>query len=174
MQNLPGTAFKCSQARWRQICRIGLIATLFSTVAFADSSWRWISETRPYDVLPFVAVGTILIETLAISIVPKIKKTAKVFCVITLANLISFAAPYILCFFDPIYTFAQMLDHCPIFTVGLAYLIITIAVELPIVFKLLKKDTENKKTLLWTIIVSNIITTVLVAIVERMFCQGHW
>ena len=29
---------------------------------YANSSWVWISETRPYDILPFVIVITLVIE----------------------------------------------------------------------------------------------------------------
>jgi len=151
-----------------------MVVIILPITAYADSSWRWISETRPYDVLPYVAIGTILIETFAISIIPKTGKLLKVFCVVTLANLLSFAAPYILYLGSPIYNFSQMLNHLPSFTVGITYLTITIAVELPVVYLFLKKDAEKKSTLLWTIIASNTTTTILVAIVERTLCRGTW
>lgn len=45
----------------------------------ANSSWVWISQTRPYDVLPWVALVT---------------------------NLLSFAAPYVLYSFDPVFVWS--------------------------------------------------------------------
>ena len=47
---------------------------LFNLTAFANSSWVWISETRPYDVLPWVAIGTLIIETISLIVFAKIKK----------------------------------------------------------------------------------------------------
>ena len=43
-----------------------LMMCLLPMTASANSSWRWLSEARPYDVLPFVAVITITIETAAL------------------------------------------------------------------------------------------------------------
>lgn len=68
------------------------ITILFSVTAYADSSWRWISETSTYDVLPFTAVLTLFIETAAINKIPEINKPLRVFLVITAVNLPSFAA----------------------------------------------------------------------------------
>ena len=53
---------------------IGLFSIqLFDLTAFANSSWVWISETRPYDVLPWVAIGTLIIETISLIVFSKIK-----------------------------------------------------------------------------------------------------
>ena len=46
---------------------------------FADSSWCWLTDTRPFDILPPVALATIVIEVLAIWLIPntgKLMKTA--------------------------------------------------------------------------------------------------
>lgn len=40
----------------------------------ANSSWVWISERRPYDLLPMVIVVTLVIEILGINFVAGIKK----------------------------------------------------------------------------------------------------
>lgn len=146
----------------------------FPATAFANSSWRWISETRPYDVLPFVIIGTLIIETSMINYIPRINRTKKVFGVVLLGNALSFAAPYIAIIDGPIYTFSQALENWPTYTIGFAYLTITIVIELPLVYNLLKKQTVSRKTLFLTILAANIITTILTAIAERIFCYGQW
>lgn len=152
-----------------------LTIVLLPITVYANSSWRWISETRPFDVLPFVAIGTILIETLAISIIPRHKNPAKVFCVVTFANLLSFASTYL--FFLPgslVYTFEESLKHFPIYTVGIFYLALTLLVELPVVYFLLGSGTEKKRAFLWTVVLCNVETTVIVSFIERLLCYGKW
>jgi len=146
---------------------------------YANSSWFWISKTRPYDVLPYVIAMTLFIETAAIVLVGKVHRIGKVFCFVFLANLLSFLAPYLFSWMifsdEHIYpTYAYYLERMPVFTVGIGYLLVTLAAELPLVYGKLKKDTENRKLLLWTIIIANVITTVLTCLIEHHFCYGHW
>lgn len=144
--------------------------------AYANSSWVWISETRPYDILPVIIVITLIIETLSISFVTSKEKAVKVFTIVAIANLLSFLTPYLINFISA-YTekieFEYYVNHYPFYIVGIIYLCITILVETPIVYVGLKKYDKNKRLLL-TIIISNIITTGIVAITERMLCIGHW
>lgn len=153
-----------------------LCAVWLTVPAFADSSWVWISETRPYDVLPWVAIATLIIETGIIWYVGRTGRLLKVFCVVTLGNLLSFAVPYLPVVMDPIHTkLHSALEHWPVYTVGFLYLVITILVELPIEYRLLRGDAgERQKPLLYAVIGSNVLTTVMVAVVERIFCRGHW
>lgn len=159
---------------------------LSSITAFANSSWVWISETRPDDLLPFVIAGTLIIEILAVRCVAGIKKLRKIIPVTVIANLVSFAMPYFLVAVtvqmenetvpdgEILYTVEEVLEKWPTYTVGLSFLIMTLACEMPIVYNVLKKETENYKKLAWVIIGSNILTTVLTAIVERTLCYGRW
>ncbi len=151
---------------------------ILSLSAFANSSWRWISETRPYDVLPWVAIGTLIIEAISIIYFAKVEKKFLTFIVVTLANLLSFAAPYLFIWIVPSapggYTFEMTMENLPFYTIGFLYYIITILVELPVVcFSLLKYTSSTKKFII-TVIGSNIVTTILVAVIERLVCVGHW
>ena len=49
---------------------LSLTVAAVPTVVFANSSWYWISEQRPWDILPWVAMATIFIEVLAIWLIP--------------------------------------------------------------------------------------------------------
>ena len=154
-----------------------LLLFTFSFTAFANSSWVWISETRPYDVLPFVAIATLAIETAALNLILKIGNWHKVFSGVLIGNLISFAVPYIGYSNTPPYydmPLSYILERGPFYTVGAAFLIITVAVELPFMYFWLKKSVKNKKLLILTTIIANIVTTAMVAVVERLLCEGHW
>ena len=45
------------------------------TTAYANSSWHWISSTRPVDILPVVIVTTLLIESVIVIKLSKVKKS---------------------------------------------------------------------------------------------------
>ena len=153
--------------------------SIFPILASANSSWVWISETRPYDILPFVIIGTLLIETVAVNLVSKIGNWYKTFFAVLVGNIISFVLPYIgysnaTPYADAGYTLSEIINHGPYYTVGTAFLLLTLIIELPVVYFLLKKDADNKKKLALCIVLANIVTTVLVAIVERTLCYGRW
>jgi len=141
----------------------------------ANSSWHWISETRPYDVLPFVIILTLAVEILLVRFCAKVEKMSRLICSILFANILSFVAPYLFLYFAPsLYTFEDNLEHTPFYTVGVVYLLITLVVEVPIVYYALKKISLNIEKLLYTIVGANILTTVITAAVERIFCRGQW
>ena len=153
-------------------------ALMFTVSASANSSWVWISETRPYDILPFVVVGTLLIETVAVNLVSKVGNWYKTFFAVFVGNIISFIAPYIgysnSLYGQMGYTLSQIIDRGPYYTVGTAFLLLTLIIELPVVYFMLKKDADSKKKLAVTIVLANIVTTALVAVVERTLCYGRW
>ncbi len=155
-----------------------MLIFIFSLTAFANSSWVWISETRPYDVLPFVALATLIIETAALNGFLKIGNWHRVFTGVLIGNLISFAVPYIgYSYTTPYagyYTLTQILQRGPFYTVGAAFLIITVAVELPFMYFWLKKSVKNKKLLVLVTVIANVVTTAMVALVERFFCEGYY
>ena len=154
-----------------------LLVFAFSFTAFANSSWAWISETRPYDVLPFVAIATLIIETAALNLILKIGNWHKVFSGVLIGNLISFAVPYIgYSNTTPYYDMplSYILERGPFYTVGAAFLFLTVAVELPFMYFWLKKSVKNKKLMVLVTVIANVFTTAMVAAVERLFCEGHW
>ena len=154
-----------------------MLIFIFSLTAFANSSWVWISETRPYDVLPFVALATLIIETASLNLVLKIGNWHKVFSGVLIGNLISFAVPYIgYSNTTPYYDMplSYILERGPFYTVGAAFLFLTVAVELPFMYFWLKKSVKNKKLLVLVTVVANVVTTAMVAVAERVLCEGHW
>lgn len=157
--------------------RLSIILTLiFPQTAWADSSWIWISETRPWDILPFVIIGTLFVETVGVAVAMKTRKIFKLFCVICLGNMLSFGLAYLLSYIEAAdfgYSFRQMINT-DFYTAGVGLLLLTIAVELPVEYLFLKKYTDKPKILMYTIIICNVITTVGVGVVERTVCQGYY
>ena len=152
------------------------LMVLFPVNAFADSSWVWISEKRPFDILPWVALGTILIEWLSIWLIPRTGHAFKVLGIVMVANAASFLLPYAFLKADLSWygTFEHILDSGPHYIVSGVFLLLTLLVEMPIVYNVLKSKVQDKKKLQLTIIISNMITTAGVAIIERLITEGYW
>lgn len=151
------------------------VLLIIPQAVFADSSWCWLTDTRPFDILPPVALATIVIEVLAIWLIPHTGKLMKTAVAVILANAASFLLPYALLLNDPVYPkFDDMLNAGPNYIVGAGFVILTLVLETPIVYNLLKKHADSKKKLLWSIVGSNIVTTAMVAVIERMVTDGYW
>ena len=152
-----------------------LMLLILAQAVLADSSWCWLTDTRPFDILPPVALATIVIEVLAIWLIPHTGKFMKTAVAVILANAASFLLPYALLLNDPVYPkFDDMLNAGPNYIVGAGFVILTLVLEIPIVYNLLKKHVDSKKKLLWSIVGSNIVTTAMVAVIERMVTDGYW
>lgn len=151
------------------------VLLIIPQAVFADSAWCWLTDTRPFDILPPVALATIVIEVLAIWLIPHTGKLMKTAVAVILANAASFLLPYALLLNDPVYPkFDDMLNAGPNYIVGAGFVILTLVLEIPIVYNLLKKHADSKKKLLWSIVGSNIVTTAMVAVIERMVTDGYW
>ncbi len=155
-----------------------VLMLFFNLYAFANSSWVWLT-VKPYDVLPFGALLTLAIETMVIACFNKQSNIYKVLTGVFLGNLVSFALPYVgYAFGTPPYSGFEdlklILNHGPFYTVGAFFLILTLLAEVPFIYFWLRKGTENKKKLIVTTLIANVVTTALVAIIERTLCKGHW
>lgn len=152
-----------------------LMLLILAQAVLADSSWCWLTDTRPFDILPPVALATIVIEVLAIWLIPHTGKFMKTAVAVILANAASFLLPYALLLNDPVYPkFDDMLNAGPNYIVGAGFVILTLVLEIPVIYNLLKKHVDSKKKLLWAIVGSNTVTTAMVAVIERMVTNGYW
>jgi len=147
-------------------------------ISNANSSWHWVTSS-PVNVLPFAIIFTLAIETAAVVLIGKVPDVKKSIIIISLANLFSFLAPAIFRAFRfyPVsgsLSLGAAFNKGPYYIVLTGYLVLTIIVELPIVYWLLKKDTSKKPDLVIAILASNIVTTLLVAVCERLICIGSW
>jgi hypothetical protein len=154
----------------------GLLVTMlllfFPIPAFADSSWVWLATT-PENILPYAIIGTLAIEIFIIAKFNHIKRFLKVSGVVTLANALSFGIPYLLMLLldDPKMP-TEWSGYYNFYIIGAILFFITIAIELPTVYQLLKNDVSDRKRLIITTVVANTITTVLVVLCARLICVG--
>lgn len=152
-----------------------------------NSSWHWISSTRPLDLLPAVIIITLVIEIVSINYFARVRDLKKVTPVVFLANIASFLAPYVWLGNSPDnvysdinsdYGFFSAMDysvtHMPFYTVNAIYLFTTLIVETPIVYFFFRSKVESGKRLLAVIIISNFVTTAIVELTEQFFCKGSW
>ncbi len=159
------------------VCVCSVFA-LFPAASYANSSWHWVT-TSPMTVFPFAVILTLLIETFAMVKYGKVSNTKKSILVVGLANLLSFLAPYL----ERAYRFIPTsggfsifaaFNKGPYYMVLSGFLLLTVVIEFPLVYFLLKDHTTSKKSLFVSVLLSNIATTVIVAGLERLICIGRW
>ncbi len=160
-------------------CLLMSLILAFSLVltVFANSSWVWLTDAQPFYILPIAVLLTIGIETLMISKQIEEGKIFKIIFFVLFANLISFLLPYLLEYNQAkmiVDTFEQYLNKGPTYMIGFFYLLLTLISEVPIVYNALKKNAKDTSKLFKIVAISNVITTIAVAVLERVFCRGRW
>ena len=154
----------------------------------ANSSWHWLTKA-PQSILHIVIIATLVIETIIIVFANNIKPQGrfKTFIVIAIANVFSYVFPYLGAVFS--YEGQQFyggmgifeavdayVNKMPIYIVGPGLLFFTIIIEIPIIYYSLvsRQQTMNKKRAIASIVVANLVTFLLVFVVERTFFFGSW
>lgn len=162
-----------------------LLTFFYQTPVFANSSWNWLTDS-PKKFLPYAILLTILIEILAVVIFGRLRRSfsliIKLIVAIIIANVASFLVPYIYRaielenFYSEGWKKAWDLAFTsgPFYIVLLGYLFLTIIIEVPLMYLFLKKHTSSLRVLLTVIVTANILTTIIVAIMERMMFYGQW
>ena len=157
------------------LCIIVLLVLCIPQTVYADSSWMWFTKTAPYELLPFVAVLTIAIEYFMILKLLDIKKKKRLFAVICLANLLSFLLTYGATFYASGYeNIMNFFDGLDFYTINFGYLFLTLIIECPVVYGVIADEVKNNKKSIGIIALANIVTTVLVIVIERISCKGKW
>ncbi len=159
------------------LCIIAVFMSL-PAAAYANSSWHWVTVS-PMTVFPLAVILTLLIETYSVTKFGKVDNHKRALIVIGFANLLSFLAPYLerANRFTAVtggFSLSAAFNKGPYYIVFSGSLLLTVIVELPVVFFLLRKNTMNRRNLILSIILSNIVTTSLVAVMERLICIGRW
>lgn len=158
-----------------------LLFVIYPVRVLANSSWHWVTES-PMKVLPLAVILTLAIETWGVIVYGKIEEKVKAFVIVTFANIVSFITPYIYSTFRLNrfycsgwrYAWERAFNNGPNYIIRFTYLMLTLCIEVPLVYFLLKNRSNNKKRLLHITIAVNVITTIIVAILERLLCQGRW
>ena len=124
-----------------------------------------------------------MVEVITVCTVTQIAKPLKASLLIIMANLLSFLLPYIIMGLVPVIymedlNFFEMINFYanrhPTYIVGIAFLLFTLLIEIPIIYNLLKKDVANKKCLFFSTVAVNCATTFVLAVIERIVFRGSW
>lgn len=149
--------------------------------ALANSSWRWFTKTRPHDLLPLSIALTIAIEILALLRLGGVKSKGWAIGSVIVANLVSFLVPWALEYSDFLYggwntamNFDAFLSKTPHYQVTMLFLLLTLLLEIPVLYLLLRKRVPSPKRLLLTAGGANAVTTMICAVLERTLCRGQW
>lgn len=161
-----------------------LLFVVYPLTAYANSSWHWVTAS-PMKVLPAAVVLTLAIETWGVIIYGKVNEKLRVLIVVTFANIVSFVMPYVIYAYrikfygvgygagwD--YAWGKAFNSGPSYMVRFGYLLLTLCIEVPIVYLFLKNRCKSKKRLIFILIALNVITTIIVGVMERLLCQGQW
>lgn len=113
------------------ILLIVLLVLCIPKVVYADSSWIWFTTMAPYQLLPFVAVLTIVIEYLMIKNILHIQNKKRVLIAVCISNLVSFMVPYFAIYYqDGVYeTIKQTFESMDFYTINSAYLFLTLIID---------------------------------------------
>lgn len=158
-----------------------LLFVIYPVRVLANSSWHWVTVS-PMKVLPFAIILTLAIESWGVIIYGKVGQKVRTFVIVTFANIASFIAPYIYSTYKLNRFYCSGLDYAwerafnngPNYIIRLVYLILTLCIEVPLVYFLLRNQSNDKKRLLLVTIAVNVITTIIVGVLERFLCQGRW
>lgn len=141
----------------------------------AWSAWNWTSAMTPLNLLPVMIVVAISIEIVVIR--RCIKADFKpVAWRIALINCLSLVAPYGLEWLMsmPVGSdFLGYIEQWRIYTISWGYGILTVAVEIPILYRQFSARFENQN-LLANLLEANLLTTAIIFVIERIACEGAW
>lgn len=161
--------------------QLAVLLMMMPAGALANSSWRWFTKTRPHDLLPLSIVLTVAIEIFALLRFGGVKSKGWAAGGVIAANLISFLVPWALEYEDFLYggwntamSFGAFLSKTPHYQVTILFLCLTLLLELPVLYLLLRKRAQDKKRLMITAAGANAMTTAICAVLERTLCHGQW
>ena len=127
--------------------------------------------------LPAFFGASLVIESALIMLISKVRRIVTVPFAALIANSVSFVALRFMLGLKHNQTFYKgMLTHGPSWTsVGLTalYFVITVAIELPIIWFSTREFVEKKGRLVFAVVISNLITSVAVTLVELQLNYLH-
>ena len=168
------------------LCSVAVAAL---TVAFALTASAVAVETETvtlYEVkdtfdfskyLPAFFGATLVIESVLIMLISKVRRIVTVSFASLIANAVSFVSLRVMLGLKHQQTFyTGMLTHGPSWTsVGLTalYFVITVAIELPIIWFSTREFAGKKGRLMAAVIIANMVTSVAVTLVELQLNYLH-
>ena len=150
---------------------ISLLAFSFSITASANSIWNEKIENFSYTpYLIAIIIGTLILESAALILIPRCKKPVKIIQSVFAANAASFLIPRAFIALGGGCLFGNFI-YTGMLSFGLSawdflWFLLTAAIELPILWRLLRNDVKSVKALLLTALAVNFITTIATAFIN--------
>ena len=148
-----------------------LLSACFFTTVYANSIWNEKIENfsyRPY--LIGIIIGTLLIESLVLIFVSKSGKPLKVTTAVIAANAASFLIPRwiinIIFMENGLSIYLGMMSVHNGIQLDVIFFIVTIIIELPILWIILRKDVKSVKTFMFTALTVNFVTNFATAFIN--------
>ena len=119
---------------------------------------------------------TIVIEYLMIKNILHIQNKKRVLIAVCISNLVSFMVPYFAIYYQDGVNerINQKIESIHFYTINNEYLLMTLIIECPNDYEIVEDEIHDKKKSLGVIAAANVVTTVMVAAIERIACRGSW
>ncbi len=166
-------------------CKAVPPALLLPAAASANSSWHWLGDD-PTSLLPIAVVLTISIELGIIVIHGKVPRKAVMLLIgaasIVAANMVSYILPYASLALEAVRVYGRdssealswAISKGPFYIIRPMSLILMLVCEYPVVYFSMRWAVKDMRVLSRSIIIANVITTALVALMERIIIRGSW
>lgn len=134
--------------------------------ATASATWAFSSETRPPDLLPFLFLGSLALETAVILFWPRPKPLGRAAGVLFLGNLTAFALPFLIRMMGETYNIISPEDQ---YLIGLSWGF-ALLVEIFMEYQLLR---PKHPSLLPALLTANAASTLAVFLAERLLAPAQ-
>ena len=151
-----------------------LLLVFMFPIAISASSWAWMSDVRPYHLLPLDIGVASTIEILSLLYIAKVTYKSKAVFFTIFANMVSFAAPYVATFLFEDDGLACLEKNSSYGLLRFAHVGMILIFEWIAVFIPLCDHVESEKRLIWTIFGSNAVSTALVILLESVLAPGQY
>ena len=153
-------------------CAFAVFITVPSTTVSANSIWNENLENFSLSkYMPIIIGGTLIVESLIILLLSDIKRLVNVPFAVLVANAASFLVPRLIwgllngeILYEGLFicgnTAADWLAAC-------LYLAVTLAIELPVIWLMLRNFTKKTARLMWVTVAANVFTTVILEIIQQ-------
>ncbi|MBR1731170.1 MAG: hypothetical protein IJ725_01890 [Ruminococcus sp.] len=154
-------------------CVLAVFITSLSTTVSANSIWNEKPESFSLSkYMPIIVGGTLIVEALIILLLSDIKRIVNVSFAVLVANVVSFIVPRLAWgfingggFYTGLFTYGNAVTD---WLVTFLYLAVTLLIELPIVWYMLRHFTKKIAKLLLVTAAANVFTTVILAILQQL------
>lgn len=153
-------------------CVFAVFITGLSTTVSANSILNESLENFSLSkYMPIIIGGTLIVESLIILLLSDIKRIVNVPFAALVANVASFLIPRLIWgslngefLYEGLFIYGNTVTD---WLVAGLYLAVTLVIELPVIWLMLRKFTKKTARLMWVTVAANVFTTVILEIIQQ-------